>query len=476
MYCPHCSAEIKDSDAFCSECGNKKVSENQQQSKESSPDGEPQTNPKPNKGKIIGGCALLAIIIGVVLFFSLRTTYLEIPDFVGLSEEEAIDLIEDVGLIVGDIIREYSERVNEGLVISQSLRRGQQVERGAAIDLTISLGMDPNLASLEEDEYIGEVDLIDNDYTPEQEELDEHFFEFEYSLDDFGIANRSLGTVTMLETASLENGEGNVYDVPSIIGIEIVRLVENSFFQDTIQQMGFSFTYGAGHSPVLPDGANTFRGTAQFRAEVQQSEAWTPIITNREYSAAIFALAVNTPTGPEIHIALLEIKDYDVISLSITLSYSRLTDEGRAILGELSEVFGKDLFGLIDPLLQELNAVAVVPPPPPPTPPPTGAGTPPSVGSNLIDVPDDPEQLSLLNSFLEEFAIIYVEITGSQGMHMIMPSLSIESAVSLEVFYQVTGQYFDLFDTLLNVVPLWEAYQELTPSELAEFRSLLASQ
>ena len=486
LFCTHCNGEIKNSDTFCGHCGGNVNSENRQQSNESTPESPvekiPEENPlektpeespsetipKYDKRIIFGALGVFVVLIGIILFFTLRTTYVEVPDFTGLSEEEAIDLIEESGLTVGDIRREHNERVDEGLVISHSPRSGRQVERGASVDLIVSLGVDPGLANLEKEEYTEEDDFFEADDTPEWDEPDDSIFMFEYSLGDFGIVNRSLENVTLLEFASLENGEGHVYQVPSIIGIEIVCLVENSFFQDTKSQMGFDFTYGAWHVGTLTDFANDTLKTAELRVEMYQSEVWTPIITNREYTASVFALGKNTPSGPEIHIALFEIEDQDLIHLSITLLYPNLTDEGWAILVELSEVFGKDLFALIEPLLEELD-VAMPPPPSPET-------ETPSILGNFIDVPEDPEQLQLLNSFIEEFSIIYVEITGSDGMHRIMPSLDIGSVVPLEIFNEITGQSFDLFDNLMDVVPIWEAYQALTPDELAQFRSLLASQ
>ena len=469
MFCTHCNGEIKNSDIFCGHCGGNVNSENQQQSHESTQENPLEKTPKYDKRIIFGALGVFVVLIGIILFFTLRITYVEVPDFTGLNEEEAIDLIEESGLTVGDITREHHERVDEGLVISHSPRSGRQVESGATVDFIVSLGVDPSLANLEEEEYTEEDDdFLEVDDTPERDEPDGSTFTFEYSLDDFGIVNRSLETATLLESASLENGEGHVYQVPSIIGIEIVRLVENSFFQDTKSQMGFDFTYGAGHSQFLPEGASTFLGTAEFRVEVHQSEVWTPIITNREYTASIFALGKNLPGGPEVHIALLEIQDHDVINLSITLLYSDLTDEGRAILIELSEVFGKDLFAVIEPLLDELEASV-------PSLPSSEIETP-SPLDVLISVPDDPEQLQLLNSFLEEFSIMYVEIVVNEEIRNIMPSLDMESGPALEALYQVSGHSFDLFDHFMNVVPIWEVYQALTPDELAEFRSLLASQ
>ena len=91
-------------------------------------------------GIIAGIVVVLAIIVGLLLFLFLGTSHVKVPDLRDLSEEVAIEKIEEAGLALGEITLEYSERVDEGLVISQSPVAGSEVESGSSIDLTISLG------------------------------------------------------------------------------------------------------------------------------------------------------------------------------------------------------------------------------------------------------------------------------------------------------------------------------------------------
>ena len=114
------------------------------------PTGEPSfQEPKPKNSNaqslgIIGGiCAIIALLIGLGLFLLFRTTTVEVPDLSNLELQSAIEQIEELGLAVGEITEEYSDDVDEGRIISQYPPAGEEVERETAIDLTISLGVEP---------------------------------------------------------------------------------------------------------------------------------------------------------------------------------------------------------------------------------------------------------------------------------------------------------------------------------------------
>ena len=114
------------------------------------PTGEPSfQEPKPKNSNaqslgIIGGiCAIIVLLIGLGLFLLFRTTTVEVPDLSNLELQSAIEQIEELGLAVGEITEEYSDDVDEGRIISQYPPAGEEVERETAIDLTISLGVEP---------------------------------------------------------------------------------------------------------------------------------------------------------------------------------------------------------------------------------------------------------------------------------------------------------------------------------------------
>ena len=179
MFCGQCGSKIKEGDVFCAGCGKRQSLENQsslsQQSENQSSlnqqselqsslnqqpkitpvlegnqqDAFAQTNTKAKGSKkkaigiIVGICVLLVLLVGIGLFFILRTSYVEVPDLRDLTEAQAVELIEELGLTVGDIAEEYSRGDDEGLVISQSPRAGSERERGTAVSLVISLGTEP---------------------------------------------------------------------------------------------------------------------------------------------------------------------------------------------------------------------------------------------------------------------------------------------------------------------------------------------
>ena len=140
-------------DIFCTECGKKQLKENQ--GAHSAPTSDaiqkpytPATSESNHKialglGMIATICAALVILVVIGLSLIFRTSYIEVPNLVNLTEEAATQQIEESRLTVGEITEEYSRRVEAGLVISQSPRAGREVERGSAVDLTISLGEEP---------------------------------------------------------------------------------------------------------------------------------------------------------------------------------------------------------------------------------------------------------------------------------------------------------------------------------------------
>ncbi len=64
-----------------------------------------------------------------------------------MSEAEARQTIEELGLTVGTVRKAYSDSVAEGKVISQSVAQDAEVKKGDRVDLTISQGRDPSKAN-----------------------------------------------------------------------------------------------------------------------------------------------------------------------------------------------------------------------------------------------------------------------------------------------------------------------------------------
>ena len=112
-------------------------------------------------GVIVAAIVALVLIMGALAFFLLRPSTemapdfpnmerdreselepVEIPDFTGLSEADAIALIDSLGLSLGTITKEYEELVEEGFVFGQYPRAGTVAYQGFDVDLTVSLGFE----------------------------------------------------------------------------------------------------------------------------------------------------------------------------------------------------------------------------------------------------------------------------------------------------------------------------------------------
>jgi len=152
MFCGHCGTKMEKIQRFCTECGKEQLRESpllpgEQSEEPALSHGQPASqelsetgNNKMAIGLIASICAGIVLLICLALFLIFRGGNVEVPDLSNLTKDEAIRLIEESRLSVGDITEEYSGRVDEGLVISHSPMSGMIVGRGSSVNLTISLG------------------------------------------------------------------------------------------------------------------------------------------------------------------------------------------------------------------------------------------------------------------------------------------------------------------------------------------------
>lgn len=80
----------------------------------------------------------------VTLFVSRgeRNISIKMPDLSGLSQNQAFSLIREKGLNIGQVKVKNSNRFAEGHVISQSVKAGEYLPKGIAVDFVISKGID----------------------------------------------------------------------------------------------------------------------------------------------------------------------------------------------------------------------------------------------------------------------------------------------------------------------------------------------
>lgn len=76
----------------------------------------------------------------VTLVISQGKEDVKMPNVAGSGRESAVNTIEGLGLVVGTITEEYSDTVDEGKVISQSVVADKTVQPGTTVNLVVSLG------------------------------------------------------------------------------------------------------------------------------------------------------------------------------------------------------------------------------------------------------------------------------------------------------------------------------------------------
>jgi beta-lactam-binding protein with PASTA domain len=72
------------------------------------------------------------------------TGFVVVPDIRGSTEVDAVAALTTAKLVRGATFSEYSDTVPAGEVIQQNPRPGVQVSRGTAIDIVVSLGVEPS--------------------------------------------------------------------------------------------------------------------------------------------------------------------------------------------------------------------------------------------------------------------------------------------------------------------------------------------
>lgn len=76
-----------------------------------------------------------------------RDISIRMPDLTGLSQAEAFKLIRDEGLNIGQVNAKNSKRFVEGQVISQSVKAGEYLPKGIAVDFVISKGTETAISN-----------------------------------------------------------------------------------------------------------------------------------------------------------------------------------------------------------------------------------------------------------------------------------------------------------------------------------------
>ena len=78
--------------------------------------------------------------VDVVLSKGLETVSITVPNLISLTKEEAIKIIEDLGLKVGSISEENSSAFVKGIIINQSPQYNEKIDKNSIVNLTVSTG------------------------------------------------------------------------------------------------------------------------------------------------------------------------------------------------------------------------------------------------------------------------------------------------------------------------------------------------
>lgn len=141
--------------------------------------------------------------VTVVISSGATTSQLEMPNLVGMPEEEAKVVIDESGLVLRTVSEDYSDTVGEGKIASQSVVAGAMVEGGTAVDIVVSLGMLIKTYSCRVDvnapnNYFEGSDAIIVLMNDQGAEINRYnVTAFPYAIDEKGINSSATGAVTI---------------------------------------------------------------------------------------------------------------------------------------------------------------------------------------------------------------------------------------------------------------------------------------
>lgn len=91
--------------------------------------------------------------IEVIISRGQEITYILTPNLVGLSQEDASGILEDLGLVMGNTSEEYSSAFKENLIMDQKPEFNERIKPGGSVNLTVSRGEEtiliPNIIGLD---------------------------------------------------------------------------------------------------------------------------------------------------------------------------------------------------------------------------------------------------------------------------------------------------------------------------------------
>ena len=93
-----------------------------------------------SQSPVAGASAKKGDTVTLVISIGKEVKKVVVPDVLNHSQQEAVNMLTNAGLVVTSTSTDYSDNIPEGNVISQSIAKDQTVDEGTNISLVISLG------------------------------------------------------------------------------------------------------------------------------------------------------------------------------------------------------------------------------------------------------------------------------------------------------------------------------------------------
>lgn len=93
---------------------------------------------------ILGALVLVALVVAVVGFFGSQGATRDVPNLLGLTQQDALMAIDNSGFFQrGTVKEEYSSTVEKGKVLDQDPDAGKKASKGTQINIVVSKGQEP---------------------------------------------------------------------------------------------------------------------------------------------------------------------------------------------------------------------------------------------------------------------------------------------------------------------------------------------
>ncbi len=188
---------------------------------------------------------------------------MEVPEVVGLSEDEAVDLITSAGFTPDPQPNEFSAKVEAGNVISQSPDAGEEADEGSSVQYVVSRGVET-----------GEVpDVVGDKKSTAQSKLDDAGFKVSTS-EQFDTKVKSGLVISQNPNAGIVVAKGSTvkivvskgpetFAVPDVV--EKSEAVATAELEDAGFNVKITYDYQEGNGTVLeqspPAGTKVTKGT-----------------------------------------------------------------------------------------------------------------------------------------------------------------------------------------------------------------------